>query len=93
MARRFTHVRLSSGGHRVEHITHLKAVDDLDGKDYEGARAAWVGWVEEGNTGYTRDRYGNSAKVEVVAPGTGPKYLRTVGDGTTSDNLLSLPRF
>ncbi|PZS28024.1 MAG: DUF3892 domain-containing protein [Pseudonocardiales bacterium] len=92
MARRFTHVRLS-GGTRLEHITHLKAVDDLDRKEYTGTRAEWVSWIENGNTGYTRDRFGNTAKVEVVTPASGPKYLRTVADGTTTDNLLALPRF
>jgi hypothetical protein len=92
MTRRFTHVRLS-GGTQLGHTTHLKAVDDADGNPYEGTRAAWVSWVEEGNTGYTHDRFGNSAKVEVVTPSSGAKYLRTVGDGTTTDNLLALPRF
>lgn len=32
---------------------------------------------------------GSTASVEVVANGSNP-YLRTVADGTTSDNLLSL---
>jgi hypothetical protein len=39
---------------------------------------------------YTRDRYGNAAWVEAVQ-GRLRWFIRTVADGTTTDNLLSQP--
>lgn len=50
--------------------------------------------IGQGNHFFYTDRYGREAEVEVVDldnPNGG--YIRTKGNGTTIDNLLSLDRF
>jgi hypothetical protein len=47
---RFTHVRLASPGTHHSHITNLKATGD-DAKPYDGTRAEWVKFIEDGGSG------------------------------------------
>ena len=49
-----------------------------------------IGALESGHKANVRDAYG-SDEVKVVR--ANPKYLRTVKDGSETDNLLSLARF
>jgi len=85
----FTGVRLEGGFHH-QHITRLRAVSD--GLVYDDSRAAWVKFIEDGNSGYVRDAYGNTAWVGVRTNGI-TKWLQTHADGIWTDNLLALPGY
>ena len=88
---RFTAVRLV-GGNRHEHIASLQAVDTATGQLYNDTRAAWVAYLERGNSGFVHDRYGNEVGVYVNTNGY-TKWVQTYADGIWSDNLLALPRY
>ncbi|MGV0039034.1 DUF3892 domain-containing protein [Mycobacterium colombiense] len=82
-----------SGGFTHQHITWLWWADPTDGSSGNNSRAAIVDWIEGQNgRAYVADPYGDVADVGVVAPSSGPKYLRTHADGVWTDNLLALPR-
>jgi hypothetical protein len=87
---RFTAVHLVGGSHH-EHIANLQAVD-ATGRRYDDSRAAWVAFIERGNSGYVHDRYGNEVGVSVRSNGR-IKWVQTYSDGIWSDNLLALPRY
>jgi hypothetical protein len=82
-----THIRLA-GGTRHEHITHLAWKEGT--KTGESTRAELVQWVNGGGDARVQSTP-KDVKVEVV--NATPPYLRTVANGTYTDNLLYLPRF
>ncbi len=83
-------VRLSKDGPRLEHITDVRWLNSGTSEGGEVTRAAMVAHIEKGNDVYVTNGR-NIARVEVVE--AQPKYLRTQGDGSLTDNLLALPRF
>lgn len=87
-----THVRLSSGGSKHEHITDVKWLNSSDNTTGTSTKQAMVDYLEKGNKAYVKD---GSGKVEVLVVDATPKpkYLRTKADDRWTDNLLSLPRF
>jgi hypothetical protein len=86
-----THIRMSSGGQRHEHITDVKWRDPSDGDTNQSSRQQMVDWINKGNTARVKDSYGNDINVMVV--NASPPYIRTYADGVPTDNLLALPRF
>jgi hypothetical protein len=86
---RFTAVHLV-GGSRHEHIDSLKATSA--GQNYDDSRAAWVAYIERGNSGYVHDPYGNEVEVYVNSNGW-TKWVQTYADGIWTDNLLALPKY
>ncbi|MGW6261530.1 DUF3892 domain-containing protein [Streptomyces sp. NPDC055085] len=93
MAIQITAVRLSAGGTKHEHITHLWWRNSATGKTGDNTRAQIIAWIEdEGGQAYTSDGNGRRATVAVVTPSNGQKHLRTHADGTWTNNLLALPR-
>jgi len=88
MATQIVAIRLS-GGTNYQHITELYWMDGTTEKS--STRAQIVEFIEGGGLAYTQVNAGR-AYCEVVTPASGPKYVRTKPDGTTADNLLSLPR-
>jgi len=50
-----------------------------------------VDFIEKGNKAYTKDSSGNKAYLVVRISHSGNKYVKTVADGTETDNLLHLP--
>ncbi|HHE5951422.1 TPA: DUF3892 domain-containing protein [Staphylococcus aureus] len=52
-----------------------------------------VRYLDIGMEYFYTTSYSSKAKVESVHPAERSPYIRTVGNGTESDNLLSLPRF
>lgn len=84
-------VRLS-GGSQHEHVTHVRWRGVETGKSDSSAVATIVDWIEDGGTAWVgRDL--DRAKVGVVRPVSGIRYLRTYADGAWTNNLLSLQRF
>lgn len=89
MANRITHIRLSSNyASTTEHITHVK----LYGGQVQ-TKADVVRYISSGYQYYYTRVDGSKAEVEVVRPSGREPYIRTKGNHTTKDNLLSLPRF
>ncbi|ATB34441.1 DUF3892 domain-containing protein [Melittangium boletus] len=85
-----THIRLSAGGTTLKHITDLYWHNPQTGESGASPRANMVDWIDRGGDARVKDQQGE-VKVEVVRDQ--PPYLRTVANGRTTDNLLSLPRF
>lgn len=52
-----------------------------------------VRYLDSGLEYFYTTSYSSRAKVEPVHPTGRSPYIRTVGNGTETDNLLSLPRF
>lgn len=91
MAIKFTGIRLS-GGSSHQHIVRLWWLNPASGKTGDNSREELVRWIEtEDGKAYVEDTKGHRVAVGVVAPSTGPKYLRTYADGVWTDNLLALP--
>lgn len=86
---RITGIKVSSKPPRLDVITDYL----FAGQDGEGN--AWFTKAE--GVSYVRDHYhqvwvaGATASAWVEVVNATPPYLRTEADGTTSDNLLSLP--
>ncbi|WP_068786631.1 DUF3892 domain-containing protein [Paenibacillus phocaensis] len=85
-----THIRLSDPwGSNTEHITHVM----LSGGTVE-TREEVVRYIDGGHEYfYTHGPWNTKAYVETVHPYGRPAYIRTKANNTTTDNLLSLPRF
>lgn len=76
------------GGARHEHITDVRWKAGVMSGTV--TRAEMVEWITNGGHAWVQATP-MDVRVEVVR-GT-PPYLRTVANGTYTDNLLSLPRF
>ena len=90
MPYKITHVRLSSGGYAEEHITDVKGVSD-SGVNFTETVEQVVGYLK--TMRYYVSINGNTIDVISQKSSSGKDYIRTKPDGTTTDNLLSLPRF
>lgn len=87
-----TEVRMSSGGTRSEHIEAVRWVSRTTPEEGESTIREMVDWI--GNRkgfAHVKDAKGDDVEVHVVH--ANPPYIRTDPDGTTEDNLLSLPRY
>ena len=74
-------------------IGQIRAKDGV-GQVYDLYRGQAAGLIDSGaNSLYVIGADGSRADVEVAATPDGHAYLRTRPDGTTADNLLSLPHF
>ncbi|MFC8048111.1 DUF3892 domain-containing protein [Nocardia sp. NPDC057353] len=92
MAVLFTHRRMSPGGFRNEHITHVKWLQEHDGKTGSMAKPDAAEWLDKGNKAYVQGPY-SRVEVGVVREAGKEPYLRTDANGKGEDNLLSLPLF
>ena len=86
-----TAVKLSPGGTRPSHITDLRWRDT--GSTGEWSRPQMVKWIDTGGIAKVHNAYGLDPTVRTVHPTYGEPYVQTKPDNTTTDNLLSLPRF
>jgi len=89
--------RLSPGGSRPSHITHLRATNDDGSNPVLYTRQQMVDWIDgtdgSGQKGVAKvhNRYGVDPVVHTVHPSVGSPYVQSSPDNTTTDNLLSLP--
>jgi len=94
MAVRITHVRMSQGGSRHEHIVSVQWTDEAASKtDASDVYPSMVDYIDNKNgKAYVFD---GQYRVEVgtVHPKVGRPYIRTYKDKVWTDNLLSLPRY
>lgn len=92
---RITAICMSAGYSQSNDLTHIEQVrwvQDGTGREDWTYRSQMVDWID--NHGVRAYVLHNYRRTEVVTVGTGRnKYLRTVPNATTRDNLLSLPRY
>ena len=93
MTVRITAVRLSQGGYLNEHITDVKWTSYQDGSTGQSTKATMVKWIDVDEGKAYVEAATSKVEVGVVKPQGGTPYLRTIANGTWTDNLLSLPRF
>lgn len=91
MSYKITHVRLSSGGYSVEHITDVKGISD-NGTAFTETVAQVVMYLKRGLRYYVSVG-GYTIDVTHSTSASGREYIKTKPDSTSKDNLLSLPRF
>lgn len=73
-------------------ISYLGWINEATGNTGKNTRIEIYNWIKDkGGYAYVRDRYGNQAKVITAETHLGTKYVKTVADTTTMNNLLSLP--
>lgn len=73
-----------------EHITRLVYYDPAKEENWNIKLSAAIKNIEDGKSIFFVHEGGRSINLSVV-DGKNAKYLRTNADGTTRDNLLSLP--
>lgn len=83
--------RRMEGGSGHEHIAHVKWENRASTEKGKSSRAVMVDFIDN-KAGEARVDDGTSF-VRVITVAANPKYIRTVSDGTYTDNLLSLPTF
>ena len=89
MSYRITHVKLSENyATSTDKITHVK----LEGGTVETVEQV-VRYLDRNMEYYYTTSGYSRALVEAVHPTHGMPYIRTKANRTTSDNLLSLPKF
>jgi hypothetical protein len=87
-----THIRLSSSGHRHEHITEVQWRNPSSGATGQSTKTTMVDWIQnKSGDARVRDKRGHDTRVGVVK--ANPPYIRTYADGVWTDNLLALPHF
>lgn len=87
-----TGIRLGLNGHNHSHITHVRWTNGE--KTDISTVAQMVKFIDDKNEVRVKvvTLGGQVAEVPVSVVKATPPYLRTNGDQTTADNLLSLPR-
>lgn len=87
-----TCVNKSGGYHENPHtaISYLGWVNDQTGARGITSRLDMYEFVRQGNKVYVSDGRGNIAYLTTAVTALGTKYVKTLPDGTRSDNLLQL---
>lgn len=85
-----THIRMSTGGSRSEHITDVRWNKPSTGETEDSTTAEMVRWIDAGGDACVKSAAGD---VQVGTVNATPKHLRTYADGRETNNLLELPRF
>ena len=75
------------GENGVEHITEVRLAGDS--QNYTVSQI--INWIRQGHRFFTQ--VGRTRAYVEIYTRLGREYLRTENDGTTADNLLSLPTF
>lgn len=84
------HVHVDPPGTHEAHISAVRWYNPEDGQTSVAARIVMVEFIRGGGVVYTYD--GQRRAIVEVVDATAP-YIRTRPDASTSNNLLSLPRF
>lgn len=94
MAIRITCINKDNGYHENPNlaITHLGWINEATGKEGKNTRLEIYNWIKnDDGHAYVTDRSGNKVKVITAETMNGTKYVKTIADSTTLNNLLSLP--
>jgi hypothetical protein len=90
---RITCINKDSGNNFDPHeaISHYGWLNPVTNETGRANRSTMVSWLEiPGNYAYVLDWLGNKTYCKVMQR-NGNKFLQTIADGRTTDNLLSLP--
>lgn len=95
MSVRITAIRKDNGNHENPYvgITSFKWVNESTLESGYATRREMYDFVNGGGYAYVLDRYGNEAYLEAKISASGNPYVRTIPDGTATDNLLNLPEY
>lgn len=93
MAIKITCINKDNGNHENPNvaITNLGWVNEADGTSGKNTRIEIYDWIKGGGHAYVKDAYGNKASLITAETALGTKYVKTIADGTKTDNLLTLP--
>ena len=80
-------------GSRPQHITRFKLVDRVNASVFDWSVSQLVGFLEPPSPGRGDCLSNSGVRTELEVMHSNPPYVRSKADGTTTDNLLSLPRF
>ena len=89
---RVTCINKDGGDHDdpYEAITHLGWVNESTQENGKYTLSEMIDFLEDNNSAYVKDIYGNRANLVVRLSQHNNKYVRTISDGFYSDNLLKL---
>ena len=92
MSVKITCINKDNGHHYDSHeaISHLGWFEESTGKSGKCTRAEMVKYIEDGNSAYTKDSFGNKAYLVVRRSIANNKYVKTIADNKETDNLLYL---
>lgn len=93
MAIRITCINKDGGDHENPHIaiSCFGWINPENGESGASTRLEMHMWVRNGGRAYVQDARGNRAFLVAKTSPQGNPYVRTVADGTLTDNLLVLP--
>lgn len=84
-----TGIRLSTGGSRPSHITHLRWQEAGSANSDIWPREKMVNWIDQGGDARVHNAFGQDPVVRTVHPYGADPYVQTKPDNTVTDNLLS----
>lgn len=92
MALRITCINKAGGYHEDPHeaIQFLGWINEVSQETGRSSRLDMYEWIVAGGEAYVGTRLGRPRVIAAVTS-RGTKYVKTVANHTTSDNLLSLP--
>jgi len=92
MAVKITCIKKDGGFHENPYtaITDLGWINETTGKTGLSTRLQIYDYLKDGGEAYVTDYVGNKAKLVTAETARGTKYVKTLPDKTTTDNLLSL---
>ncbi len=92
MSVKITCINKDNGDHFDPHeaITHLGWINENTQETNKSTLRQMVDFLEQGNSAYVRDVWGNIAYLVVRISRFGNKFVKTVADGKETNNLLQL---
>lgn len=94
MSIRITCIKKAAGYHENAHvaISELGWIEEGTEKTGRSTRLEIYNWIkDQGGVAYVKDAQGDEAYLITAVSAKGTKYVKTVADNTTADNLLKLP--
>jgi len=93
MSIKITCIKKDNGNHENPYvaISSLNWINEESTEKGTITRTDLYDWIhDKGGIAYVKDSKGNKANLEAKLSPKNNKYVRTIPDGTTSDNLLTL---
>ena len=86
-------IKKSNGDHDNPHtaIESLSWIEDGTNNSGTYSRVVMYDWINRGGKAYVQDTLGNKAYLTTALSPSNTQYVRTIADGTKTDNLLQLP--
>ncbi|MDN3584383.1 DUF3892 domain-containing protein [Mucilaginibacter flavus] len=92
MSVKITCIKKDNGNHENPYVAikSMTWISEDDQKTGTSSREEMYDFVKKGGEAYVKDSVGNKAKLVAQTTDKGTKYVKTVADDVTSDNLLKL---